>query len=84
VSDRIEHTMARPEQRAEETNMVNEMMNRMRALVTNDEGQDLIEYALLAGLISLVAVATVTSAGTQVSSIFQTITSKLTAVNTGS
>jgi pilus assembly protein Flp/PilA len=81
VSDRIEHTMARPEQRAEETNMVNEMMNRMRALVTNDEGQDLIEYALLAGLISLVAVATVTSAGSQVSSIFQSITGKLTSAN---
>jgi pilus assembly protein Flp/PilA len=61
--------------------MVNEMMNRMRALVNNDEGQDLIEYALLAGLISLVAVATVTSAGTQVMSIFQTITGKLSGAN---
>jgi pilus assembly protein Flp/PilA len=80
VSDRIEHTMAR-QQRAEETNMVNEMINRMRALVNNDEGQDLIEYALLAGLISLVAVATVTSAGTQVKNIFQSITTKLTSAN---
>jgi pilus assembly protein Flp/PilA len=61
--------------------MVNEMMNRMRALVTNDEGQDLIEYALLAGLISLVAVATVTSAGSQVKNIFQSITGKLTSAN---
>jgi pilus assembly protein Flp/PilA len=60
------------------------LMTRLRALVRDDEGQDLIEYALLAGLISLVAVATVTTAGSQVSSIFQTITSKLTAVNTGS
>jgi pilus assembly protein Flp/PilA len=63
--------------------MVNEMINRMRALVNNDEGQDLIEYALLAGLISLVAVATVTSAGTQVGKIFQTITTKLTSANVG-
>jgi pilus assembly protein Flp/PilA len=61
--------------------MVNEMINRMRALVNNDEGQDLIEYALLAGLISLVAVATVTSAGTQVKNIFQSITTKLTSAN---
>ena len=60
------------------------LMTRVRALVRDDEGQDLIEYALLAGLISLVAVATVTTAGTQVSAIFQTITSKLTTVNSGS
>jgi pilus assembly protein Flp/PilA len=59
------------------------LMTRVRAFARDDEGQDLIEYALLAGLISLVAVATVTSAGTQVSNIFQSITTKLTAVNTG-
>ena len=35
-------------QRAEDTNMVN-VIKRMRALVHGDEGQDLIEYALLAG-----------------------------------
>jgi len=59
------------------------LMTQVRAFVRNDEGQDLIEYALLAGLISLVAVATVTTAGTQVKEIFNTITGKLTAVNTG-
>jgi pilus assembly protein Flp/PilA len=61
--------------------MVNVMITRMRALVSNDEGQDLIEYALLAGLISLVAVATVTTAGTQVKDIFTSITGKLTTAN---
>jgi pilus assembly protein Flp/PilA len=61
--------------------MVNVMITRMRALVSNDEGQDLIEYALLAGLISLVAVAAVTSAGTNVKGIFETITGKLTSAN---
>ena len=60
------------------------LMTRVRAFARNDEGQDLIEYALLAGLISLVAVATVTTAGTQVKEIFSTITNKLTTVNTGS
>ena len=59
------------------------LMTQVRAFVRNDEGQDLIEYALLAGLISLVAVATVTTAGTQVKEIFNTITGKLTTVNTG-
>ena len=54
-----------------------DLMTQVRAFVRNDEGQDLIEYALLAGLISLVAVATITSAGTSVSNIFSTITDKL-------
>src|SRR5207247_7159483 len=43
---------------------------RLRALAGHDEGQDLIEYALLVGLISLVAVAAVTLAGGSVNQIF--------------
>jgi Flp pilus assembly pilin Flp len=39
-------------------------------LATNDEAQDLIEYALLVGLISLVAVAAITAAGGSVNTIF--------------
>jgi pilus assembly protein Flp/PilA len=53
------------------------MINKMRALVRDDNGQDLIEYALLAGLISLVAVAAITTAGTNVKSIFESIGTKL-------
>jgi pilus assembly protein Flp/PilA len=53
------------------------MINKMRALVRDDNGQDLIEYALLAGLISLVAVAAITTAGTNVKSIFESISGKL-------
>jgi pilus assembly protein Flp/PilA len=53
------------------------MINKMRALVRDDNGQDLIEYALLAGLISLVAVAAITTAGTNVKSIFTSIGTKL-------
>jgi pilus assembly protein Flp/PilA len=47
-----------------------EFVNRMRALVTAEEGQDLLEYALLVALIALVAVAAVTAAGTSVNVIF--------------
>lgn len=47
--------------------------------VTDESGQDLIEYALIAGLISLVAVATMTTIGTTVGSIFTTISTDLTA-----
>jgi len=57
--------------------MVN-VLARARALVRNDEGQDLIEYALLAGLISLVAVVTMTTAGTQVAAIWTQIAAALT------
>ena len=59
--------------------MVN-LLARFRALPRNDEGQDLIEYALLAGLISLVAVGAMTTAGEQVSRIWDNISSALVAV----
>jgi pilus assembly protein Flp/PilA len=38
-----------------------------------DEGQDLLEYALLVALIALVAVAAITAAGANVSTIFTNI-----------
>ena len=39
----------------------------------NEDGQDLLEYALLVALIALVAVAGVTAAGLKVSEIFDAI-----------
>ncbi len=42
-------------------------------LMTDDSGQDLIEYALLAGFISLVAVAAITSVGTGVNNVYDEI-----------
>ena len=36
----------------------------------SDEGQDLLEYALLVALIAIVAIGAVTLAGTKVSAIF--------------
>ena len=35
-----------------------------------DEGQDLIEYGLLAGLIAIVAIAAVTAVGTTINTVF--------------
>ena len=43
----------------------------------NEEGQDLLEYALLVALIALVAVGAVTAAGTSVSTIFDSIAGEL-------
>jgi pilus assembly protein Flp/PilA len=52
---------------------------RLRSFVRDEEGQDLIEYALLVALISLVAVAAVTTAGSAVNNIFANITTSLTS-----
>jgi pilus assembly protein Flp/PilA len=52
-------------------------MARMRAFVRDDSGQDLLEYALLVGLIALVAVIAVTSTGTSVNAIFSAISTSL-------
>lgn len=38
-----------------------------------DHGQDLIEYALLAGFISLVAVVAITNVGTGVNAVYNNI-----------
>jgi pilus assembly protein Flp/PilA len=58
-------------------------MDRVKNLVRNDEAQDLIEYALLVGLISLVAVAALILTGTQVNNIFNQIAGKLTSAAGG-
>jgi pilus assembly protein Flp/PilA len=54
-------------------------ITRLQAFARNEDGQDLIEYALLVGLISLVAVAAITAAGTSVNTIFTNIGTKLAA-----
>jgi len=56
-----------------------DFVTRLRSFVRDEEGQDLIEYALLVALISLVAIVAITSAGTAVNSIFTSIAAKLTA-----
>ena len=43
------------------------------SLWRRDEGQDLLEYALLVALIALVAVGAVTAAGVEVDAIFTQI-----------
>ena len=56
-----------------------QLVNFVKSFVRNDEGQDLLEYALLVALIALVAIAAVQAAGTSVSTIFQAIADKLKA-----
>ena len=53
------------------------LVTRLRKFVWADDGQDLLEYALLVALIALVAVAAVTAAGQSVNTIFQSIATAL-------
>jgi len=54
------------------------LVNSIKTFVRDEEGQDLIEYALLVALISLVCVVALTDAGKQVNNIFTSIKDKLT------
>jgi pilus assembly protein Flp/PilA len=51
-----------------------EFINR---IFREEEGQDLVEYAMLLGFIALVAVAGVTLLGTNVSNLFDTLANQL-------
>ena len=53
------------------------LIDRMRAFAVNDEGQDLLEYALLIALIAIVCVGAITTAGTNVKAIFTSIGTSL-------
>lgn len=61
------------------------LKSHVHAFVRDEQGQDLIEYALVVALISLVCVTALTDAGTQVKNIFESIKDKLTdAASAGS
>jgi pilus assembly protein Flp/PilA len=60
------------------------LVNSIKSFVRDEEGQDLIEYALLVALISLVCVVALTDAGKQVNLIFTSIKDKLTTAAAGS
>ncbi len=55
----------------------------VRSFARQDEGQDLLEYALLVALIALVAVGAVTAAGAQVNAIFGQIAGAISAGDGG-
>jgi pilus assembly protein Flp/PilA len=55
-----------------------QLQSRLQSLLRGEEGQDLLEYALLVSLIALVAAAAIGLAGTQVNAIFGRIATTLT------
>ena len=54
-------------------------MTRLVNFLKNDDGQDLLEYALLVALIAIVAVGAVTAAGNTVNGIFTQIAGAIRA-----
>ncbi len=52
---------------------MNLFIENLKSLVRREEGQDLLEYALLIALIAIVCVGAITLAGTNVSNTFSTI-----------
>jgi Flp pilus assembly pilin Flp len=47
-----------------------QVMTAIGRLVLRDEGQDLLEYGLLAGLIAVVAVVSITTLGSTIYTVF--------------
>ena len=54
------------------------LIKSLRARLTNDKGQDLLEYALLVALIAIVCFVAVQGTGTEVNDVFADIETKLT------
>jgi pilus assembly protein Flp/PilA len=54
-----------------------QLVNALKSFARNEEGQDLLEYALLVALIALVAITAVQAAGQSVFTIFNNIANAL-------
>ncbi len=59
------------------------MKNLFSKFVREETGQDLIEYALLAGFISLVAVVAITNVGTGVNAVYNNIDGQVQKIPAG-
>ena len=55
-------------------------MGSFTRFIHDDQGADLIEYALLAGLISLACVGALTTIGTDIGKIYQAIADRIAKV----
>jgi pilus assembly protein Flp/PilA len=61
--------------------IMSNLINFVKSFSNQEEGQDLLEYALLVALIALVAIGAVGLAGGSVSTIFNSIAGSLTAAS---
>ena len=56
------------------------MKKLLKNFVNDESGQDLIEYALLAGFISLVAVVAITQVGTGVNTVYGNLNTQVGSI----
>ena len=52
-------------------------MELVKRFIKEEEGQGLVEYALIIGLISIVAIAALSAAGGSINSMFTSVSDKL-------
>lgn len=52
-------------------------MTYLKKFLTEDEGQDMVEYGLLAAFIAVVAITAIQALGNQIATVFQGIKDKL-------
>ncbi len=52
-------------------------MTYLKSFIRDEEGQDMVEYALLLGLIALVAVVAATALGTSINTKFGTLSTAI-------
>jgi Flp pilus assembly pilin Flp len=62
---------------ASRENTMKKLSRRLQALIRDDQGGEVIEYALVAGLISVAAIAVVGAVGTKVAAKWTSVNSSL-------
>ncbi len=55
------------------------MKEMIRKMWHDDNGQDMVEYALIAGLVSIIAVVAVTSAGVSINTVWTNVSNALSS-----
>jgi pilus assembly protein Flp/PilA len=60
--------------------MEREMKNLLKKLVRDEQGQDVIEYALLAAAISVIAIPVVPGIGTSILAVYTNVAAQVTAI----
>ena len=60
--------------------LLNEALLRVMTWARRDEGQTLVEYALIVGLVSVAAIVIMITMGTEIQTVFNKITTRLATV----
>jgi pilus assembly protein Flp/PilA len=58
-------------------NLYVKLMMKLQSLLNNEEGQDLIEYALLVAIIAVAAISSTKLVAGQISTVFSSVASTL-------